>query len=243
MMLFKDRKEYNKLIQVFDYNGFTLYNFKSIEPSSIVLNPKKVERLVFPLRGSVIVNGESLNEKDMAYVPIDTEVTLQVGKESVIYIAEAPAQTKRNFYVKRFKDSESYFIDQPGYRRTVFVTITENDPADRFIAGYVEGLRGEWTSYPPHKHDDKPEAYIFYGIDPGFAIQIIIDDNDEKAFVVHDYDVVLIPRGYHPNFSTTLTGINYAWVIAAPSDKRNLAVEIHPAYKDLPIGRSHLKIK
>ncbi|MFP3280276.1 MAG: 5-deoxy-glucuronate isomerase [Vulcanisaeta sp.] len=242
-MLFKDRKEYNKLIHVFDYGGFSMYNLKATEALDIVFNAKKVERLIFPLKGSVIVNGENLNEKDMAYVPIDTEVSLRVNKDSVVYIAEAPAQTKYEFYVKRLKDAESYFIDQPGYRRTVVVMIGEGDKAERFIAGYVEGLKGEWTSYPPHKHDDKPEAYIFYGIDPGFGVQLIIDENDERAYVVHDYDVVLIPRGYHPNFSTTLTGINYAWIIAAPPDRRNLTVDVHPAYKDLPLGRSHLKIK
>jgi hypothetical protein len=45
-MLFKDRKEYNKLIQIFDYGGFSIYDLKATEALDIVFNAKKVERLI-----------------------------------------------------------------------------------------------------------------------------------------------------------------------------------------------------
>ena len=177
------------------------------------------------------------------YLPLGDNARIESNSDSVIFIAESIGSKKYAPYVKKYADDQKMKIGQPTFRRTVVQSITESDPANRFIAGYVEDSIGEWSSYPPHKHDDKPEAYIFYGLDPGFGVQLILDGEDERAYVVHDYDAVLIPRGYHPHVNTSLRGGNYAWVISAPPDSRNLAVEIHPAFKEVNLGKSHLSIK
>ncbi len=88
-----------------------------------------------------------------------------------------------------------------------------------------------------------PEAYIFYGINPGFAVQLVLDEEEQQAYVVHDYDTVLIPKGYHPHVNTSLTGSKYAWIISAPPENRHLSVTIHPAFKNVKVGRAHYKVE
>jgi 5-deoxy-glucuronate isomerase len=81
---------------------------------------------------------------------------------------------------------------------------------------------GNWSSYPPHKHDvhvvdaagklvqaDLDETY-YYKIDrpEGYAIQRVYTDADsplqqagypiDAAVIARNDDVVLIPEGYHP---------------------------------------------
>ncbi len=85
---------------------------------------------------------------------------------------------------------------------------------DRLIAVEVYTPSGNWSSYPPHKHDtqrvapdgtlleaDLEEVY-FYKISPpdGFALQRIYtgDGQRDEALAVGNDDLVLVPSGYHP---------------------------------------------
>jgi 5-deoxy-glucuronate isomerase len=241
-LLYKKTDEFNVLAKVFDYNGFALYCFRSQGKFRQILSGSGKERIVFSLNGQISANGLDLEEKDMAYYPSDLPIELQGEQDSVVFVAETDGRVRYDPYIKKYKDASRMSIGQTTYRRSVIVMVGEKDPANKFIAGYVEDSLGEWSSYPPHKHDDKPEAYVFYGVDPGFAMQAVLDGENESAYVVHDYDTVLIPKGYHPHVNTSLTGSCYAWIISAPPTNRNLAVEIHPAFKGVELGRSHLSI-
>lgn len=240
----KTRAQENVPFEMFDLDGFSL---RCLKTSSVFEyefpGVAGKERLVFPLLGGVTVNGTSLAEKDMMYLPLGEPARVKTNGSAVVFVADTKGSQKFAPYVKKYADAQKMKIGQPTFRRTVVQSITEADPANRFIAGYVEDSIGEWSSYPPHKHDDKPEAYIFFGLNPGFGVQLILDGDDERAYVVHDYDAVLIPRGYHPHVNTSLRGGSYAWVISAPSDSRNLGVEIHPAFREVNLGKSHLSIK
>jgi 5-deoxy-glucuronate isomerase len=240
----KTKSQLNAPFVMFDLNGFSLECLKTKESFDFNLpGVPGTERLVFSLSGDISVNDIPLLEKDMIYLPIDETARIHTVGNSVVFIAETRGVEKYKQYVKKYADAQKMKIGQPTFRRTVVQTITEADPSNRFIAGYVEDSFGEWSSYPPHKHDDKPEAYIFYGLNPGFGVQLILDGLDERAYVVHDYDAVLIPRGYHPHVNTSLRGGSYAWVISAPPSSRNLGVEIHPAFREVNLGKSHLSIK
>jgi|SRR5579872_6731257 len=240
----KTEQKVNAPFEMFDLNGFSLQSLKTSGAFEYTFPgvPGK-ERLVFSLSGGVSVNGSRLAEKDMMYLPLGESAKVKTEDSSVVFVTESRGTQKYASYVKKYVDAQRMKIGQPTFRRTVVQSITEADQANRFIAGYVEDSFGEWSSYPPHKHDDKPEAYIFFGLNPGFGVQLILDGDDERAYVVHDYDAVLIPRGYHPHVTTSLKGGSYAWVISAPPDSRNLGVEIHPAFKDVNLGKSHLSIK
>jgi 5-deoxy-glucuronate isomerase len=84
----------------------------------------------------------------------------------------------------------------------------------RLVVVEVYTPSGNWSSYPPHKHDqhiidpqgnmleaDLEEVY-FYKMDKpeGFAYQRIYtsDKKLDELILVHDSDLVLSPEGYHP---------------------------------------------
>ena len=82
-------------------------------------------------------------------------------------------------------------------------------PADRLLVVEVYTPSGNWSSYPPHKHDvhnppgevDLDEIYFYKISQPeGFAIQRVYtrDGRRNETLTVRDNEVVLIHDGYHP---------------------------------------------
>jgi len=85
------------------------------------------------------------------------------------------------------------------------------DPGDaeRLLCVEVYTPSGNWSSYPPHRHDepvpgvevDLDEVYHYRIAPPGgFALQRLYDDarDLDDVVVVRDGDTVLVRRGYHP---------------------------------------------
>lgn len=85
---------------------------------------------------------------------------------------------------------------------------------ERLVGVEVYTPSGNWSSYPPHKHDvhrvdeagrlleaDLEEIY-FYKIDlpHGYAMQRVYtsDARLNETLIAQDSDVVLVPEGYHP---------------------------------------------
>jgi len=84
-----------------------------------------------------------------------------------------------------------------------------NFPCDRILVVEVYTPSGNWSSYPPHKHDvhnppgevDLEEIYYYKLSKPeGYAIQRVYtkDGRRNDTITVLDNEVVLIPEGYHP---------------------------------------------
>ena len=207
------------------------------------------ESLLVPLSGSaeVLLAGSRdaihLGEKDTCYVPRGEEFSVKSAGPTDLIWAEATAQETYKAYVRRFSEMKVIESGTPPYSRRVITTIGEDDPANRFIAGFVEGEPGNWTSFPPHKHDGKPEVYLYFGLGERFGVQVVGGRKEEKAFVVRDGDAVAFERGYHPNVATPGVGMSFLWIISADPKSRNLSVEFHPDYKDLPVGKTHLSVR
>lgn len=84
----------------------------------------------------------------------------------------------------------------------------------RLVAVEVYTPSGNWSSYPPHKHDvhqvdaagqlieaDLEEIYFYKHDKPqGYAIQRVYttDARLDETILARDSDVVLVPEGYHP---------------------------------------------
>src|SRR5437764_14454954 len=82
-------------------------------------------------------------------------------------------------------------------------------PAERLLVVEVYTPSGNWSSYPPHKHDshdppsevDLEEIYYYRIRDPkGYAIQKVYtpDRRIDETLTVRDGELVLIPEGYSP---------------------------------------------
>ncbi len=82
-------------------------------------------------------------------------------------------------------------------------------PADKLVVVEVYTPSGNWSSYPPHKHDEhKPpeeadldEIYYYRIAHPaGYALQRLYKKNGQRdvTLTARDGDVILIRDGYHP---------------------------------------------
>ncbi len=125
-------------------------------------------------------------------------------------------------------------------------------PCDRLVIVEVYTPGGNWSSYPPHKHDihkdgsdgqvleaDLDEVY-FYKIDrpEGYAIQRVYTDPESPlhaagnplvfALMPRDNDGVLVPEGYHPVSSPPGYTAYYLNVLAGSA--QSLAATDDPHY-------------
>ena len=86
---------------------------------------------------------------------------------------------------------------------------------------------GNWSSYPPHKHDRDAfpqetllEETYYHRLDPkqGYGMQRIYTDDRslDETLSFADRDVVLVPRGYHPVGAAHGYTLYYLNVMAGP---------------------------
>ena len=124
--------------------------------------------------------------------------------------------------------------------RTIRNILMEDRPAESLLVTEVMTPAGNWSSYPPHKHDtdDLPrEAYLeetYYhrtARAAGFAVQLVYTDDRsvDECIQVRDGDVVLVPRGYHPVAAAPGYDLYYLNVMAGPT--RRWAVSTDPDHR------------
>jgi 5-deoxy-glucuronate isomerase len=105
--------------------------------------------------------------------------------------------------------------------------LPETEPADSLLVVEVVTPGGNWSSYPPHKHDrDTPgeesllEETYYHRLKPaqGFAFQRVYTDDRsiDETVAVEDGDVVMVPRGYHPVGAPHGYDLYYLNVMAGP---------------------------
>ena len=124
--------------------------------------------------------------------------------------------------------------------RTINNILMEDHPAESLLVTEVVTPGGNWSSYPPHKHDidDPPretyleETYYHRTARPdGFAVQLVYTDDRslDEAIQVRDGDVVLVPRGYHPvaagpgydlYYLNVMAGPHRRWLVTTDPDHR-----------------------
>ena len=93
--------------------------------------------------------------------------------------------------------------------RFVCNILPETEPADSLLVVEVITPSGNWSSYPPHKHDTDNlphesllEETYYHRINPeqGYVLHHVYDDARtlDEVMAAPDKSVVLVPRGYHP---------------------------------------------
>jgi len=108
--------------------------------------------------------------------------------------------------------------------------------AGRLICFEVFTPGGNWSSYPPHKHDteDPPrearleELYFYRFAKPaGFAFQRVYtpDRSLDEVLAPTDSDAVLVPAGYHPVGAAAGYDCYYLNVMAGPNRAWHFTVD------------------
>ena len=131
----------------------------------------------------------------------------------------------------------------PASHRNLNILLGKNIQAGRIMAGVTFSEEGNWTSWPPHEHAVlAEEAYLYIDMPaPTFGVQLVYTNANEPelATIVREGDVVLMPRGYHPNVAAPGSRINFLWMMAANrelEDRQFGVVNVHPHYAGASVG-------
>jgi 5-deoxy-glucuronate isomerase len=171
------------------------------------------------------------------YLPIGTQFT--VTTESECDIAFCYCRAERYFPPKLVTpaDVDVEIRGAGNATRQINGIFKPHFPADRLVVVEVYTPSGNWSSYPPHKHDvhnppdevDLEEIY-YYQIDrpEGFAIQKVYtpDRRIDETITVRTGEMVLIPEGYHPVVAAH--GYNAYYLNALGGSARSLAASDDP---------------
>jgi 5-deoxy-glucuronate isomerase len=211
---------------------------------SQVLHSGDEELLVLPLHGGCVVECESRRFElagrddvftrvtDFAYLPRDAEARVSSAGGGRFALPSALAGRRLD---PAYGAAEDVAVELRGAgqasRQVNNFCTPESFEADRLIVVEVLTPGGNWSSYPPHKHDEQREGEaileeIYYfevaGGGPGYQ-RVYSSGPDRQIDVcaeVRAGDVVLVPYGYHgPSMAAPGYDLYYLNVMAGPGER------------------------
>lgn len=220
------------------------------------------ERIVIPLTGDVTVlaDGELYNlngrdsvfhgPTDVLYTGVGKSVELRAEPGTRVAVASAPA---RNEYPTRLIRKNEAPLELRGAGNCSREVRNFGTPAtleaDRFIVCEVLTPSGNWSSYPPHKHDEEKEGretrleeiyYFETRVSPEAPAEATdavgyqrVYASDERPIditaEVRTGDVVLVPYGWHgPAMAPPGYDMYYLNVMAGPGPVREWLISDDP---------------
>ncbi|WP_370412901.1 5-deoxy-glucuronate isomerase [Streptomyces fradiae] len=228
------------------------------------------EWVVLPLAGggTVRVDGEILElvgrdspfdgVSDFAYVPRDAHAQIASGAGGRFALAGAKCERR---LPARYGSAPEVPVETRGSgnrtREVRNFAAANVFPCDRLIAVEVITPGGNWSSYPPHKHDEhRPgtesvlEEIYYYEVSappaappgtphhapPGYAYQRITPSRPGGAELLAEVrtgDAVLVPDGWHgPSIAQPGHPLYYLNVMAGPGPEREWRISFHPDHTE-----------
>jgi 5-deoxy-glucuronate isomerase len=216
------------------------------------------ENLVLPLSGgcTVTVEGKSFHlagrtdvfagTTDFAYLPRDAEALITSANGGRFALPSAKCERR---LPARYGPAENVPAELRGAgscsRQVNNYCLPDTFEADQLLVCEVLTPGGNWSSYPPHKHDETREGeseleeiYYFEVADgpvgPGMGYQRVYGTDDRPIDVfaeVRSGDVVLIPHGWHgPSMAVPGYDLYYLNVMAGPGPERAWLICDDPAH-------------
>lgn len=165
----------------------------------------------------------------MIYIPPRARYQITAeGAAPDVGLFSAPSSLQARAALLEGASVVAHQVGRDNWRRTVYSALDQATPAERLLAGETLNPPGNWSSYPPHKHDrsNPPQEAVleevyFFRVKPaqgyGFIWTYTAPGDREEfstVFVVEDGDTVLLPRGYHPVVAAPGYELHYTWVLA-----------------------------
>jgi 5-deoxy-glucuronate isomerase len=184
------------------------------------------------------------------YLPRDTPYRVEADGPLELAISGARCERRREPALIRPEDVEIEVRGAGNATRQINHIVKPEFPAERLLVVEVFTPSGNWSSYPPHKHDeDHPpgevvleETYYYRTRDPAaFAVQRLYSPRHglDVTETVRDGDVMLVPHGYHTTCAAH--GYDLYYLNALAGDRRSMAAADDPelawiraAWDDLP---------
>jgi len=210
------------------------------------------EILVLPLSGSATVTCEDTSFEltgrdsvfsrvsDFSYAPRDAAVTV-TSRDGGAFAIPSARCTRR--LEPRYGPAEDVPVELRGAGQASRQVNNFCSPGafecDKLIAVEVLTPGGNWSSYPPHKHDETSEdeaelEEIYYFETEGLAYQRVYGTPARPVDVLAEVstgDVILIPHGWHgPSIAAPGYALYYLNVMAGPEPVRSWRFCDDPAH-------------
>ncbi|GAA2861100.1 5-deoxy-glucuronate isomerase [Streptosporangium fragile] len=196
------------------------------------------EMLVLPLSGACVIECDGVRlvldgrtsvfhaVTDFAYLPIGAIVRI-TGEGRFAF----PSARATHRFPVRYGPAHEVPVEVRGAgqatRQVNNFCAPDAFDCDKLVAVEVLTPGGNWSSYPPHKHDtlSEHEAVLeeIYYFEGGPGYQRVYGTHDVLAEVCSG-DVVLVPHGYHgPSMAAPGYDLYYLNVLAGPAGQRSMA--------------------
>ncbi|MGW1228185.1 5-deoxy-glucuronate isomerase [Streptomyces sp. NPDC002530] len=228
-----------------------------LEPGGVhTLVTGESEWIVLPLTGGCTVHTadeifELLGRKsvfsgvsDFAYVPRDAQAQIASGAGGRFALAGAKCERR---LPARYGPAPEVPVELRGAgtcaRQVNNFAAADTFDCDRLIAVEVLTPGGNWSSYPPHKHDEHhpgeesvlEEIYYFEVAGDGAGYHRVSPSRPGGTDVLAEVrtgDAVLIPDGWHgPSIAPPGRTLYYLNVMAGPGEQREWLIRDHPEHR------------
>ena len=235
------------------YCGMRVYTLHPDEPAEFVLDGEEgvlvslsaqdfvalVDGREFPMRGRA---GVFAAVSDWMYLPVGSRVSI-VGDSGEVAIVTARAS---EVFPVHYGPAESVPVEVRGAGRstrqvTNYATPTSFSSAHKINVCEVLTPGGNWSSWPPHRHDGigdcvtmNEEIYYFrigredgpHGDPSGTGLFRLytVDGSHDETLSIADQDTYLVPEGYHgPTVANPEYPMYFLNVLAGPGAERTMA--------------------
>ncbi len=213
------------------------------------------EGAVVPLSGSAVIetgNGrffELAGRKsvfaaitDLCYLPRETSFSITSRDGGEFALATAVAKERTGAFYRAASEVEVQVRGAgPATRQINQLLGAGTAGPENLIVVEVLTPEANWSSYPPHKHDESTadevplEEIYYFRIkgDGGFGLHrtYTADCEIDATVTVSDGDVFLVPRGFHgPCVAAPGYDMYYLNVMAGPGDERAWRICTDPAH-------------
>ncbi len=205
-----------------DYVGFGLYHLNTGEVATELTGDREVILVLVEGKARVRVGAQDFAElggrlqvfehtpPHCVYVSNDSDWSVLATTSCTLAVCSAPGQ---GGHPSQIIGPEGITMERRGIagntRYIHNIAMDNRDVADSLLVTEVFTPPGNWSSYPPHRHDsdDFPhltylEETYYHRLNPsqGFGLQRVFteDGSLDACFAVADGDVVLVPEGHHP---------------------------------------------
>ncbi len=209
------------------------------------------EWAIVPLSGAVEVAAEGETWRfgtrtsvfdgrgDCLYLPRDTAFELTAPAAAEVALCASRCERRLAPRLVRAGELEVEVRGAGNATRQIHPLVPPGFAADRLLVVEVWTPGGNWSSYPPHKHDEAregevvlEETYYYRTREPaGFALQRLYDPERgvDQSWTVRDGDLLVIPWGYHTTCAAHAQDLYYLNVLAGPGAQRSLQAFEDPA--------------
>jgi len=163
------------------------------------------------------------------YIPAGAKYSIQAEGNVEIALPSAPSdETSLQPYVIAPSQVANGIWGAANFKRYFHQILTlaaqPELPARRLIVGETFTPSGNWSTYPPHKHqvDDLPrqafhEEMYYFKVSPGEGFGICHyynEEGEDENFTIRDNSIHMMPRGYHTVVSAPGYTTYYLWFLA-----------------------------